>query len=126
MERILNEDDKIKKAEEIYYRRNNLHLDFDNKVKKDKSNLIFNLLIMFNLAIAVFCVQNKNYIFTQDFLSLIDKYSIELTDKIKLFFEKNNIKFERFKNDMLNRKIKILKATNIISIIILIVIILIK
>lgn len=40
--------------------------------------------------------------------------------------EKNNIKFERFKNDMLNRKIKILKATNIISIIILIVIILIK
>ena len=89
MERILNEDDKIKKAEEIYYRRNNLHLDFDNKVKKDKSNLIFDLLIMFNLAIAVFCIQNKNYIFTQDFLSLIDKYSIELTDKIKLFFEKN-------------------------------------
>ncbi len=40
--------------------------------------------------------------------------------------EKNNVKFEKFKNEILNKKIKILKVSNIISIIILIGVILIK
>lgn len=40
--------------------------------------------------------------------------------------EKSNVKFEKFKNEILNKKIKILKASNIISIIVLIGVILIK
>ena len=87
MERILNDVDKIKRAEEIYYRRNNQNFNIENKSKTNKSNMFLNLLIMFNLTIIVFCIQNKNFIFTQDFLGIIDTYNIEMSQKVKSFFE---------------------------------------
>ncbi len=87
MERILNDVDKIKRAEEIYYRRNNQNFNIENKSKINKSNMFLNLLIMFNLTIIVFCIQNKNFIFTQDFLGIIDTYNIEMSHKVKSFFE---------------------------------------
>lgn len=85
MERILNDDERIRRAEEIYFRRNN-----GIKVKQTQSSkvgfrnkLLFNLLVMFNLAVIVFCVQNKNYIFTTEFLEKINSYNVSIGDKIK-------------------------------------------
>lgn len=40
--------------------------------------------------------------------------------------EKNNLKFERYKNNVLSRKLRILKASNIVMVIILVATMLIK
>lgn len=95
MERILNEDERIRRAEEIYFRRNNKipakHLS--NK-RKSKNSLWFNLLIMFNLAVIVFAVQNKDYIFTSEFLEKVNTYNGTIGMKIKDFLKDEEIKSE--------------------------------
>ena len=114
MERILNDEDKIRRAEEIYYRRNNQNFNVDNKHSSNKNSLIFNLLIMFNLAIAVFCIQNKNFIFTNEFLGIIDTYNGEITNKIKTFFENALIEEEVIKEENIISN-EIQKEENIIE-----------
>lgn len=61
MERILNDDEKIRRAEEIYYRRNGQNLGLVKKQEpKEKGGLknrfLLHLLIMFNLAVLVFAI----------------------------------------------------------------------
>ena len=51
MERILNDDEKIRRAEEIYYRRNNQNISARNKPinkkeRKIKDKVFLQLLIM--------------------------------------------------------------------------------
>lgn len=87
MERILNDEEKIRKAEEIYFRRNNQVYPIEKKKAEKKSRTIkdkflLNMLIMFNLAVIVFCVQNAEFIFTKEFLETLDKYNNEATKKI--------------------------------------------
>ncbi len=91
MEKILNDREKIRKAEEIYFRRNNsnFNLNSKEKVSKEKNNIWLNLLLMFNLAIIVFCVQNKDFIFTKEFLNKIDGYNIEVGNMVKNFLKEN-------------------------------------
>lgn len=83
MEKILNEEEKIKKAEEIYLRRNNQAYQINKKEKgKIKHNVLLNVLIMFNLAVIVFFVQNKDFIFTNEFMGKISEYNSNATEKI--------------------------------------------
>ncbi len=87
MERILNDNEKIRKAEEIYYRRNNQNISMNSKqVEKKrgsfKDKIWFNLVIMFDIAIIIFCIQNKDFIFTTEFLGTIEKYNSELSSKV--------------------------------------------
>ena len=98
MERILDENEKLRKAEEIYFRRNNgnIHLSKKNKSKNYfGSKILFNLLILFNIAIIVFCFQNKNYIFTNDFLNECSKYNVNISEKIneviKTFLKEDSV-----------------------------------
>ena len=93
MERILNDDEKIRRAEEIYYRRNNQNINISGrKNAKDKGNLktkfFLNLLLMFNIAVIIFSVQNKDYIFTQAFLGKLNQYNVNLGTKVTEFFSK--------------------------------------
>lgn len=93
MERILNDDEKIRRAEEIYYRRNNQNINISGrKNAKDKGNLktkfFLNLLLMFNIAVVIFSVQNKDYIFTQEFLGKLNQYNVNLGTKVTEFFSK--------------------------------------
>ena len=90
MERILNEDERIRRAEELYYRRNN----HDNNIIEKESNkkrgylrnkIILHLLIMFNIAVIVFCLQNKEFIFTQEFINILNKYNVDISSKIVNF-----------------------------------------
>jgi len=85
LERILNDDERIRRAEEIYFRRNNRIPVRQNTKNKSglKNKFLFNLLVMFNLAVIVFCVQNKDYIFTDEFLEKINSYNISIGNKIK-------------------------------------------
>ncbi len=91
MERILSDEEKIRRAEEIYYRRNNHEYPLTNRKQEKKrgsikEKILLNLIIMFDLAVIVFCMKNANYIFTNEFLESLNRYNTTATDKIiKLF-----------------------------------------
>lgn len=92
MERILDENEKIRRAEEIYYRRNNKNISLvskkENNVKESlKTKILFNLLVLFNISIIVFAIQNKDFIFTKEFLGVITDYNNEISLKITEYIE---------------------------------------
>lgn len=88
MERVLNGDDKIRRAEEIYYRRK-MGLpagtrNFEPEKKSYLGSKIFlEILIILNISIIVVAIQNKDFIFTEEFLSLMSEYNVNLTESIK-------------------------------------------
>ena len=96
MEKILSDDEKIRKAEEIYCRRNNNGFANESNKKKIfiKDKIFLHLLIMFNIAIIVVCIQNKEYIFTNEFLNKLNEYNINIssnfTNYIKKIISDNN------------------------------------
>ena len=114
MERILNDDERIRRAEEIYLRRNNKvpakHLA--NK-GKSKNSIWFNLLIMFNLAVIVFAVQNKDYIFTSEFLEKVNTYNGTIGMKIKEFLKDEEIESKEIKSAENNEEIIEQTDTNV-------------
>ena len=86
MERILSENEKLRRAEEIYYRRNHRNVAISqNENQKTKtylgSKIILEMLILVLLAGIVFAVKNRNYIFTQEFLNSCAQYNVNLTEK---------------------------------------------
>lgn len=95
MERILDENEKIRRAEEIYYRRNNKNISLTGKRENTKSTIkgtiktkiLFNLLVLFNISVLVFAVQNKDFIFTEEFLGIIANYNSEIGNKITGYVE---------------------------------------
>lgn len=104
MEKILNDDEKIKRAEELYFKRNNQ--DLHNSVKKTsiKDRFFLHLLIMLNIAIIVFCVQNKEFIFTQQFLNKLNEFNINISSNITNYIRKTinddkNINIDNIVND---------------------------
>ncbi len=92
MERILDENEKIRRAEEIYYRRNNKNISLiskrENTIKGNlKTKILFNLLVLFNISVIVFAIQNKDFIFTKEFLGVIENYNSEIGKKITGYVE---------------------------------------
>lgn len=134
MERILNDEEKIKRAEEIYYRRNNkAHLLSNNVQEKKKrtikDKILLNLIVMFDLAVIVFCIQNSEFIFTKEFLQVLDKYNVEASNKIANLFdyilndektkeennEKANVILENTSEDVIKEVEEIKKEDNSVS-----------
>lgn len=92
MERILDENEKIRRAEQIYYRRNNINVPMVNKKENNiktavKTKIFFNILILFNISVIVFAIQNKDFIFTKEFLGVIANYNNEINSKITEYIE---------------------------------------
>lgn len=88
LERILNDYEKIKRAEEIYYRRNQRNVAMGNRgiePRRQKtylgSKILLEMLILLILAVTVFAVKNKDYIFTENFLESVSKYNFNLSEK---------------------------------------------
>lgn len=86
MERILSDNEKIRRAEEIYYRRNHRNISSSlREPKKPKtylgSKIILEMLILLIIAVVVFAVKNKDYIFTENFLNNFAQYNVNLTEK---------------------------------------------
>ena len=112
MEKILNDEEKIKRAEEIYYRRNNqvypARKKEDKKAPNIKYRIFLNMLVMFNLAVIVVCIQNKDFIFTKEFVEKMNEYNNNATGKILnvlgSFFESD----EENNNDKINSNENIL------------------
>lgn len=87
MEKILNEDERMRRAEEIYLRRNNRNINlFREKETKTKkyigSKFLLYLIILLDIAILVFCLQNKEYIFTEAFLNECNEYNMNISKKV--------------------------------------------
>ena len=89
MERILNNDDKVKRAEAIYYRRKNGNSSSRlTKLEGEKksylgSKILLEVLLIANLSLFIMAIQNKEYVFTEAFLEDIQKYNINITQTIK-------------------------------------------
>ena len=70
------------KAEEIAYRRQYPNEKFENVDKEKKtyfgSKILLEGLILINITIIVFCVQNKDEIFSENFLQRIASYQIDI------------------------------------------------
>lgn len=103
MEKILNDEEKIRRAEAIYYKRNNQNFPSVNRSREKNSKIsikdkfLLHLIIMFDIAIIVFAVQNKDFIFTKEFLSTLDTYNNQATEQIINFFN-NLINEDSLKN----------------------------
>lgn len=94
MERAISEMEKIRRAEEIYSRRKNGNSDSYYKEEslhsKSLYKICFQILVLFNIAIAIVAVQNKNYIFTADFLNQVNKYNIDIKNRVNELFTYTN------------------------------------
>lgn len=100
MERAILEMEKIKKAEEIYAKRKNLN-DEEELIKKPKSlyKFLFQGLILINIAIIIVAVQNRDYIFTKNFIEQVNSYNVSLKEKIENMFSVNEKTSENGKKD---------------------------
>ena len=78
MEKIISSDERIRRAQEIYYKRRNQNLNTrsnytykENKNKKDFilfKKLIIQIIVCLIIYTAVYVVKNSNYIFSEQFL----------------------------------------------------------
>ena len=77
MERVMSIEEKIKKAEEIYYRRNNLNIENIKQPKKIRKNMkllkkmIRQIIICLLIYTVFYFINTNNYIFSQDFINKI-------------------------------------------------------
>lgn len=75
MERTMSIEEKVKKAEEIYYRRNNINNENIKQPKKVRKNVkLFNkmirqIIICLLIYTVFYLLNNNNYIFSEDFIN---------------------------------------------------------
>jgi len=115
MERILSGDEKIRKAEEIYYRRK-MGLPTKRIEETPKrylgSKILLQLLIILNLSVIIIAVQNKDYIFTEVFLENLSQYNINLTQSIKSLIEVEESNSQEIVENVENVQVETLKIVN--------------
>lgn len=95
MERVLNGDEKVRRAEEIYYRRKMGLPAGARSLESEKksylgSKIFLEILIILNISIIVVAVQNKDFIFTKEFLELMSEYNMNLTSTVKEMISEEN------------------------------------
>lgn len=86
MERAISEMEKIKRAEEIYSRRRNSdYTENKTQVKQPKSiyKILFQFIVLINIAIIIVAFQNREYIFSVDFINKMNEYNINLKEKFE-------------------------------------------
>ena len=90
MERALTENEKLKRAEQIAFRRKYPEERISIKKKKKKtyigSKILLEILILVNITIIIYCFQNKNEIFSESFLEKISSYELNIRENFQSFF----------------------------------------
>lgn len=108
MDKILTDIEKQRRAENIYYsRRNNLINDIEDiNVKKiNIYKFLFQILFLINITIYFFCMQNKTYIFKENFLYDINSF----INNVKMRIESEEIIYENvLENKITNNLISVL------------------
>lgn len=91
MERILSQDERVRRAEEIYLRRHNsnsignINKKEQNMLYKRIKKIIFQALFCLLIYISVIVVKNSNYIFSEQFLNKVNEILNESVD-IKKYY----------------------------------------
>lgn len=87
MEKILTDSEKIRRAEEIYARRRGIKMENidENNREFNIYKILFKLIILFNIILVIISVQNREYIFKEDFLGKFSGYSEIINEKVNLF-----------------------------------------
>lgn len=95
MERIIDDYESRRRAEEIYSRRNGINIEKTKKKYFSIYKFLFQLLVLINLAICLIVYKNKNFVFNTEFLNTVNEfYNINVYEKIEDFFieeETNNV-----------------------------------
>lgn len=88
MERIFDNNERLKRAEELYLRRNMTGSgNSKEKVnKKRKNSISFHILLMLNIVMIVFAIKNSEFVFSSNFLNKVNEYKNYSVLKIKEFF----------------------------------------
>lgn len=98
MEKVMSIEDKIKRAEEIYYRRKNQEMPYRETVKKTKKNIkllkkmIKQIIICLLIYSVCYLVINNNYIFSKDFTQKAREILSQDIDLLEIY----NIIIEKF------------------------------
>ena len=88
MEKIIDDLDCRKRAEEIYSRRNGIKIETQKNIYVSIYKFLFQLLVLVNLAIIFVLYSNRDFIFSKDFLTEVNNfYNINIGEKIESFFE---------------------------------------
>ena len=85
MERAISEMERIKRAEEISSKRNNSNADVNVKKRRNIYKGLFEILILINIAIIFIAIQNREYIFSSEFIEQMNNYNINIKEKIEEF-----------------------------------------
>lgn len=110
MERVLSDEEKFRKAEEIYQRRRNINVtvpsrDLNRNIQKKDKKRFKKMLIQIGVSIfiyfIIYVIQNSNLFFSNDFIKKVEMvlaYDINFNEKITEFNEyiKNNNFLKRF------------------------------
>ena len=86
MERAISEMERIKRAEEIYSKRNNL--DDSKSYEKKSRNIyksLFQFILLIDIAIGIVAFQNREYIFSENFINQVNSYNVNIKEKIEEF-----------------------------------------
>lgn len=85
MERAISEMERIKRAEEISSKRKKSNMDVETGKRRNIYKGLFEILILVNIAIIFVAIQNKEYIFSSEFIEQVNSYNINIKEKIEEF-----------------------------------------
>ena len=99
MDKILSELERQRRAENIYYTRRNAASSYDNTDEKSSKGIyktLFQILFFINIVIIIFCMQNIEYVFKDEFVSdikvLVENIKKRANDNTDLsYLENENI-----------------------------------
>ena len=94
MERAISEMEKIKRAEKISSMRNNSNVDVSVKKRRNIYKGLFEILVLINIGIIFIAIQNKEYIFSNEFIEQMNNYNINIKEKIESFVGNNDEEIE--------------------------------
>ena len=116
MERAISEMERIKRAEEIYSkRRNNDEISKNEMRTKNIYKNLFQFLLLINIAIIVVAFQNREYIFSEEFIKQVNSYNINVKEKIEEFTSGSSKEDENIDNKNEASNTNITNTANTVS-----------
>ena len=103
MERFLGDEERIKRAEAIYCRRNNIT---EREEKFEKTNFNFSkvclkIIVFINISVMIICIQNRDYIFKDEFKILMKEKIVNIP-YIQVIFTNIKEKINKIENESAN------------------------
>ena len=114
MEKTMTVEERIRRAEEIYERRKRnegltvVHDDKDKKEKHEKKDIkllkkmIIQLMVCICIYLVIYTIQNKQYIFSEDFINKVNEIISYDIDFRKLYEDTKNYVIEFWNKDNSN------------------------